>query len=288
MANKRMFTMKIVDSDAFLDMPLSTQCLYFHLNMRADDDGFIGNPKRIMKIVGASEDDLKLLIAKSFLLTFENGVIVIKHWRMHNTLSKIRYHETQYIDEKGDLLLKKNGSYSLTSGEPIDDSRIIEMFDSSGEQTENADLDLGLDIDKGLDLDLDSDKDIVITVSKDTVCQTDVRQIMEKWNELQSVGVKPVIRLSRQSKRYGNLIARIKEYGQDNVMDAIEKIKSSDYCQGKNKYGWTITFDWFVLPSNFPKVFEGNYDNRNANNQSTGNPYIDAVRNRVSEVDNWV
>lgn len=258
--------MKIVDSDAFLDMPLSTQCLYFHLNMRADDDGFIGNPKRIMKIIGASDDDLKLLIAKSFLLTFENGVIVIKHWRMHNTLSKRRYHETQYIDEKGNLLLKKNGSYSLTSGEPIDDSRIIEMFDSSGEQTENADLDLGLDIDKGLDLDLD--KDIVITVSKDTVCQTDVRQIMEKWNELQSVGIKPVIRLSRKSKRYGNLIARIKEYGKENVLDAIEKIKSSDYCQGKNKYGWTIAFDWFVLPSNFPKVFEGNYDNRKAANDN--------------------
>ena len=260
--------MKIVDSDAFLDMPLSAQCLYFHLNMRADDDGFIGNPKRIMKVVGAADDDLRLLIAKSFVLTFENGVIVIKHWRMHNTLSKRRYHETQYSDEKRNLLLKKNGSYSLTSGEPIDDSRLVEMFDSSGEQTENADLGLGLDIDKDLDLDLDSDKDIIITVSKDTVCQTDVRQIMEKWNGLQSIGIKPVIRLSRNSKRYGNLIARIKEYGKGNVLAAIEKIKSSDYCQGKNKYGWTITFDWFVLPNNFPKVFEGNYDNRKVANDN--------------------
>lgn len=169
MANKRMFTMKIVDSDAFLDMPLSAQCLYFHLNMRADDDGFIGNPKRIMKIVGAADDDLKLLIAKSFLLTFENGVIVIKHWRMHNTLSKRRYHETQYIDEKGTLLLKKNGSYSLTSGEPINDSGLLGIFELNGEQTENkwrtngeqmenADLDLDL----GLDLDLNQDKDLVL------------------------------------------------------------------------------------------------------------------------------
>lgn len=284
MANKRMFTMKIVDSDAFLDMPLSTQCLYFHLNMRADDDGFIGNPKRIMKIIGASEDDLKLLITKSFLLVLENGVIVIKHWRMHNTLSKRRYHETQYIDEKSELLIKKNGSYSLTTGEPINDSHLIEMFDSSGEQTENADLDLDLDLGLGLDKDLDLDKDIVITVSKDTVCQTDVRHIMEKWNELQSVGIKPVIRLSKSSKRYGNLIARIKEYGQENILSAIDKIRLSDYCQGKNKYGWTITFDWFVLPNNFPKVFEGNYDNRN---QPKNNSYMDAVKNRVDEVDNW-
>lgn len=152
MANKRMFTMKIVDSDAFLDMPLSSQCLYFHLNMRADDDGFIGNPKRVMKIVGASEDDLKLLIAKSFLLVFENGVIVIKHWRMHNTLSKSRYHETTYTDEKGCLKIKKNNSYSLTSGEPIDDSKLIGMFSGipNESQVEIAVLNEGKELEKEL------------------------------------------------------------------------------------------------------------------------------------------
>ena len=157
MANKRMFTMKICDSDAFLDMPLSTQCLYFHLNMRADDDGFIGNPKRVQKTIGASEDDLKLLIAKRFVLAFEDGVIVIKHWRMHNTISKTRYHETQYIDEKTMLRIKENGSYSLENGKPIDDQKYVEMFSTTnGEQVENTDLDLGLDID--IDLDLDKGK----------------------------------------------------------------------------------------------------------------------------------
>lgn len=152
MANKRMFTMKIVDSDAFLDMPMSAQCLYFHLCMRADDDGFIGNPKKIMRIVGGSEDDLKILLAKSFLLIFENGVIVIKHWRMHNTLSSGRYHETSYIDEKTQLLLKDNGAYSFTGGTPIDDTRQIEMGKRQSrrtidEQVTDADLDLDLDID---------------------------------------------------------------------------------------------------------------------------------------------
>ena len=172
MANKRMFTMKIVDSDAFLDMPLSAQCLYFHLNMRADDDGFIGNPKRIMKIVGASEDDLKLLIAKRFLLCFEDGVIVIKHWRMHNTLSQNRYHETQYIEEKSMLKLKENGSYSFDNGEEIDDKKLInakEKYDkkqradkrlSNGLQMADSDLDLDLELDIGLDKDLDKDIDI--------------------------------------------------------------------------------------------------------------------------------
>lgn len=155
MASKRMFTMKIVDSDAFLDMPLSTQCLYFHLNMRADDDGFIDNPKRVMKIVGASQDDLKLLTAKRFILAFESGVMVIKHWRMHNTLSQSRYHATQYVDEKSMLKLKENGSYSLENGTEIDDEKLIEMSKrqcrrTKDEQKTNADIDL--DIDKELDL----------------------------------------------------------------------------------------------------------------------------------------
>ena len=112
MAERRMFTQKIIDSDAFLDMPLSTQSLYFHLNMRADDDGFVNNPKRIQRTIGASEDDLKLLIAKRFVIGFENGVIVIKHWRMHNTLRKDRYNPTQYQEEFALLDVKDNSAYT--------------------------------------------------------------------------------------------------------------------------------------------------------------------------------
>ncbi len=112
MAERRMFTMKIVDSDAFLEMPMSTQCLYFHLNMRADDDGFVNNPKRIQRTIGASEDDLKILLAKRFILGFESGIVVIKHWRMHNLLRKDRYNPTQYIREKETLMLNENNSYT--------------------------------------------------------------------------------------------------------------------------------------------------------------------------------
>ena len=115
-----MFTQKIIDSDPFLDMPLSTQALYFHLNMRADDDGFINNPKRIQRTIGASEDDLKLLIAKRFVIGFENGVIVIKHWRMHNTLRKDRYNPTQYQEEFAMLSIKDNNSYTEKLSEATD------------------------------------------------------------------------------------------------------------------------------------------------------------------------
>lgn len=113
MAERRMFAKTIIDSDAFLDMPLSTQALYFHLSMRADDDGFINNPKKIQRMIGCSDDDLKLLMAKSFVIAFESGVIVIKHWRMHNCIRKDRCKPTVYAEEMSMLQLKENGAYTL-------------------------------------------------------------------------------------------------------------------------------------------------------------------------------
>ena len=115
MADKRMFSKSIIDSDAFLDMPLSSQALYFHLSMRADDDGFVNNPKKIQRIIGCGDDDLKLLMIKKFLIPFESGIVVIKHWKIHNYIAKDRYKETNYIEEKAMLGIEKNKSYSLIS-----------------------------------------------------------------------------------------------------------------------------------------------------------------------------
>lgn len=112
MAKKRMLSEAILNSDAFMDMPLSTQMLYVHLNMRADDDGFVSSPKRIRMLVGAGEDDMKLLVAKRFILVFESGVIVIKHWRLHNYIKNDRYKPTLYQEEKKRLSVKKNGVYT--------------------------------------------------------------------------------------------------------------------------------------------------------------------------------
>ena len=108
-----MFAKTVIDSDIFLDMPLSTQALYFHLSMRADDDGFVNNPKKIQRMIGCSDDDLKVLMAKRFILVFDNGVIVIKHWKMHNYIQKDRYKPTVYQDEKRKLVTKNNKSYTL-------------------------------------------------------------------------------------------------------------------------------------------------------------------------------
>lgn len=122
MAERRMFAKSIIDSDAFLDMPLSAQALYFHLGMRADDDGFVNSPKKIMRLVSCSDDDMKLLITKNFIIPFDSGIVVIKHWRIHNYIRSDRYKPTTYIDEKNLLEVKKNNAYTLadTIGIPSD------------------------------------------------------------------------------------------------------------------------------------------------------------------------
>ena len=113
MAEKRMFSKKIIDTDWFMDMPASSQNLYFHLSMRADDDGFIASPKRIIKLIGATEDDYKILIGKKFIIPFESGVCVITDWRINNYLRNDRYAETVYKEEKEQLTLNENGKYIL-------------------------------------------------------------------------------------------------------------------------------------------------------------------------------
>jgi hypothetical protein len=113
-----MFSPDIVESDAFLEMPASAHSLYFHLGMYADDDGFV-SPRKIMRLLGSTEDDIKLLVAKNFVLPFENGVIVIKHWKMNNLVRKDWYRPTQYIEQKCQLYVKENGAYTLDSEQGV-------------------------------------------------------------------------------------------------------------------------------------------------------------------------
>ena len=122
-----MFSDEITGSDAFLDMPDSSQNLYFQLGMNADDDGFIGNPKTVMRATGKKEDDYKLLVAKRFVIPFVSGVCVIKHWRINNQIRKDRYKETRYLEEKGQLFIKENGGYTQNpdKGLPIPKGHFI-------------------------------------------------------------------------------------------------------------------------------------------------------------------
>jgi hypothetical protein len=114
-----MFAKTIIDSDAFLEMPTTSQLLYFHLSMRADDDGFVNKPKSLMRMVGCKDDDLKLLFVKKFLIPFESGVVVIKHWKIHNYIRKDTYTETKYKEEKATLELDENSAYRLADATPL-------------------------------------------------------------------------------------------------------------------------------------------------------------------------
>lgn len=113
MAERRMFAKSIVDSDSFIDMPMSARLLYYDLGMRADDDGFVNSPKKIMRMIGATNDDMNILLMRKFVIAFDNGVVVIKHWRIHNYIQKDRYKPTNYKKELDQLGTDENGAYSM-------------------------------------------------------------------------------------------------------------------------------------------------------------------------------
>jgi hypothetical protein len=129
MAEKRMFAKTIIDSDAFIDMPVTARLLYYDLAMRADDDGFVNSPKRIMRTIGASQDDLTILILRKFIIPFDNGIVVIKHWRIHNYIRKDTYNPTTYTEQKDMLELDENKAYKLRDCE--DATGYIEPVDGT-------------------------------------------------------------------------------------------------------------------------------------------------------------
>ena len=246
MAERRMFARTIIDSDAFLDMPLSTQSLYFHLSMRADDDGFINNPKKIQRMIGASDDDLKLLIAKNFIIPFENGIVVIKHWKIHNYIRIDRYKETVYQEQKELLIEKDNKAYSLLTpnGIPIDNQTVY--------QCETQDR-LGKD-----------------RLGKDSLNKREsetpppFQNILEAFNSI-CISYPSVIKLTDSRKKH--LKARWDQFNRDYSLfeQAFNMLEDSHFCKGKNERGWQATFDWLIgNDTNMIKVLEGNYANKEA------------------------
>lgn len=138
MAERRMFARTIIDSDMFLDMPLSTQALYFHLCMRADDDGFINNPRKIARMIGSTDDDFRVLTAKRFVIPFDSGVVVIKHWKIHNYIQSDRYRPTVYLEERSTLNMKYNKAYTdkVVDTVCIQDVSSLDTQDSLGKASQ--------------------------------------------------------------------------------------------------------------------------------------------------------
>ena len=141
MAERRMFAKTIIDSDVFIDMPTSSRLLYYDLAMRADDDGFVNSPKKIAKMTGASNDDLNVLASKKFIIPFESGVVVIKHWKIHNYIRKDTYNETAYKQEKSMLTIDENKSYQL-----VDETQRQLSVDDTSTQDRLGKVSIGKDI----------------------------------------------------------------------------------------------------------------------------------------------
>ena len=253
MAEKRMFAKTIIDSDAFLDMPLSTQALYFHLSMRADDDGFINNPKKVQRMIGCSDDDLRILIAKNFIIPFESGIVVIKHWRIHNYIRSDRYKSTIYQNEMSMLTSEENKEYVL--GIPSDIPSDNQM-DTQYRLDENR-------LDKS-SVDNKSSKEDYNSHLEDDSSKNVYPEIVELWNTLEPYGIKKIRSIASGSKRHVYLRTRLKQYGYDSFAEIVENIKNSDFLQGRvfSKSPFVVYFDWVILPNNYPKVLEGNYNQR--------------------------
>lgn len=246
-----MFAKTIVLSDAFLDMPLSSRCLYFTLGMLADDDGFVNSPRSVMRQCGASVDDLNVLISKKFILAFEDGVVVIKHWRINNYLQKDRYTETKYLEDKDLLEMDQNNSYRLK-----DDAMYTQDMYTQEMYTQDS-------IGKVNNI---SSKEDMSHLQCDEPQKGSHQDIVDAWNSLSSVGITPIRKINSGSTRAKSINARIKQFGKDAFFEAIENIRHSDYLQGKKGDVPWFSFDWFIKPTNFQKVLEGNYNSKQMTN----------------------
>jgi len=180
MANKRMLKVAVVDTDKFLDMPLGAQALYFHLSLRADDDGFIGNPKKIQNSIKASDDDVKILIAKDFIRVFRTGVFVVSHWNIHNTIKNDRYKKTIYQEEYNMLDLDDNNCYILSSEKKYNKKCLSSKMDTK--RFPNIDIDLDLDKEKNYYKKSDSLETNLETEENQKKCSSSVDdEILEEW-----------------------------------------------------------------------------------------------------------
>lgn len=254
MAERRMFSSKIVCSDAFTEMPFSAQALYIQLSMEADDDGFLNSPKRVMRMLGASEDDLNLLFEKRFVLGFKNGVIAIKHWRMNNQIRKDRYNPTQYQNEFALLDIRPDGAYTEKVKEEAVDN-LATTWQPNGNQTATqysigkvsivkCSKEEGEASDSG-----ESEKPPAET-------KIDYQEIVDLYHS--TCPSFPSIRSLSDSRKKA-IRARLKTYTLDDFRTVFQNAEASSFLKGSNDRNWQANFDWLIADKNMAKVLEGNY-----------------------------
>ncbi len=276
MAKRRMFSLDIVDTDKFLEMPATTQLLYFHLGMHADDYGFISSPRKILMFTKSTSDDLKLLITKGYIIPFENGVVVIRDWKVNNCLRADRLQNTRFIDELSTLNIV-NGTYELC--QPSDNHMATE--DRIGKDRIDKDR-IGEDNDclqnvSKMEPELNLTEQNLTELNR-TEERVDYQEIVNLYNDT-CVSFPKVLALSESRKKA--IKARLKSYSLEDFKKLFEMAESSRFLKGGNDRNWSANFDWLIKDSNMAKVLEGNYENRAGSKPKqtgTGNIFFDMLQ----------
>ena len=275
-----MFAKSIIDTDAFLELPLSTQALYFHLSMRADDEGFVSKPKSVQRLIRASDDDFKLLIAKRYILIFDTGVIVIKHWKIHNYIRGDRLQKTNYRDEREKLVLQSNGAYTEADGDktvPIQSLKTLvntecQSSDSQMSGRCQADVSIGKDS-IGKDS-IDKDKDILSG-------NPDIESVKEIIDYLNSaIGTRYT---TRSKSTNAKIKARLKE---GHTIDDFKTVIDNKSAQWKND----AKMRTYLRPETLfaAEHFESYLNEGNINGSGTKNVSRTDEEQRNAEIDEQI
>lgn len=246
MANRRMFSLSVVDTDKFLEMPATTQLLYFHLGMRADDDGFVSSPRKVLSFTNCTNDDLKVLISKGYIIPFESGIVVITHWKQHNYIQSDRYRKTIHTEERKQLELVEN-VYMMNPDCIQDESEMEPQYRIS--------------------------KDIVrdrVSISEDKERECINYQLFaDMYNEI-CISFPRLTKLSDSRKKA--IKARLKQYGMEDFRKLFMMAEESGFLKGQNARNWSASFDWLIKDANMAKVLDGNYaDKKGGDTNGTDN-----------------
>lgn len=220
------------------------------------------------------------------LKTFENygmieivsGVYTIPNWGKYQNLDK--------IEQKSQYMRNYMQEYRKKQKDKIECKTNSKLYGKANSKTNVSSAEVyNKELDKkeldNKEKEIEEENDLI--VSKDTIRQADVQRTIDEWNTLEEFGITPVKRMT--PKREQAVKARIRQNCVEDILEAIENIRHSSFLQGQNKNGWMVTFDWFLKPGNFAKVFEGQYADKSTNRPCS---YMEKIQNRVSEVDNWV
>ena len=273
--NHRMFAKNIIDSDKFLDMGAGARLLYYDLIMRADDDGFVGAPKRIMRETGASLDDMNVLISKSYVLPFDSGVVVIKHWRIHNSIKKDRYKKTEFTDERSMLELNEKNEYEFDDSSNLlpDGTEVEPEWNQIGTKTEPVSKE------KIREEKIREEKESKEKKNKEK--EERLNRLLEEYHRI-CVSLPSVRKV--EGTRKAHTFKRMDSFSDDDFLACFEKAEASDFLSGR-KTNWRASWDWFMAnDENILRVLEGNYDNQKKRSGGMGG-YEEAIDGKFQWVD---